>query len=360
MCKISIIIPVYNANKSLHRCLNSIINQSYNDFEIICINDGSKDNSLEILNFYTTEDSRIRVIDQENSGPAMARHKGLDIAQGKYIMFCDADDWYEPKMLEKMISTIEDKNVDLVMCDTNIINESNTEIERCKYDNFAHKLNIKEYADINKDIIKEINVVLWNKIFKKEILDNFNIKYPTKYEHDDSMFFYKYIICCKNYYGLDEKLYNYVIGNPNSIMGQVINCTNNGRQFDFIFAWQNFWDFFNSNNFSNEYKNFFVIANCNSIAHFYRLLILEDRTKAFELIKDYINKNNFLLINKDFKVLSKKNKFSKFDKYYFEDHVSFLQKIFSIRKDKLKTHKILRILGFKIKFKIKRFNSIIN
>ena len=96
----SIIIPVYNAERYLHQCIESVIAQTFKDWEMILVNDGSKDGSLAICQEYTSKDSRIRVIDKPNGGPSSARNRGLDEAQGEYVYFMDADDWIEKNYLE--------------------------------------------------------------------------------------------------------------------------------------------------------------------------------------------------------------------------------------------------------------------
>ena len=101
MILVSIIIPVYNASKYLYRCLDSILNQTFRDFELILINDGSTDNSLEILREYETKDSRIIVIDKPNEGVSAARNQGIEIAKGEYIMFCDSDDYVEMELQKR-------------------------------------------------------------------------------------------------------------------------------------------------------------------------------------------------------------------------------------------------------------------
>ena len=99
MPKVSIIIPVYNVEKYLKKCLNCIVNQTLTDFEVICINDGSTDNSLEILNEYAKNDKRFIVISQENQGQGVARNRCLELVKGEYIQFIDPDDWVETNML---------------------------------------------------------------------------------------------------------------------------------------------------------------------------------------------------------------------------------------------------------------------
>ena len=116
MSKISVIIPVYNAEKYLGQCLDSLIGQTFSDFEIICVNDGSNDSSLDILNNYADKCDKIKIINIENSGPGPARNKGLDIASGDYITFVDADDWVDKKFLEILYASAIKTNADITEC----------------------------------------------------------------------------------------------------------------------------------------------------------------------------------------------------------------------------------------------------
>ncbi len=122
--EISIIIPVYNTEKYLVRCLESIKHQTFRSIEIICIDDGSTDRSLEILRNYADSDKRFIVFHQNNSGPASARNVGLEKAQGNYIMFCDSDDRYEKKMCETMHNILNSNLVDIGICNSNVIVEN--------------------------------------------------------------------------------------------------------------------------------------------------------------------------------------------------------------------------------------------
>ena len=120
---ISIIIPVYNTSKYLHRCLDSILNQTFCDFELILINDGSTDNSLEILREYEAKDSRIVVIDKPNEGVSSARNQGIEIAQGEYIMFCDSDDYVAENWCVILIDGIQHHPNSLCICDFYKVNK---------------------------------------------------------------------------------------------------------------------------------------------------------------------------------------------------------------------------------------------
>lgn len=114
---ISVIIPVYNTAEYLPRCLDSILNNTYRNLEIICVNDGSPDNSLEILNDYAARDSRIKVIDQKNAGVSAARNRGLDEATGEYIAFVDSDDWVHRQYFEVLLRCILESGADIQVCD---------------------------------------------------------------------------------------------------------------------------------------------------------------------------------------------------------------------------------------------------
>ena len=117
MPKVSIIIPIYNAEQTLIKCLDSILHQTFDDFEIIAINDGSTDNSQRILYDYADRDSRLIIINQPNGGVASARQAGIEAATGNYAIHVDPDDWIEPNMLEALINTAESTNSDMVICD---------------------------------------------------------------------------------------------------------------------------------------------------------------------------------------------------------------------------------------------------
>ena len=115
--KISVIVPVYKAEEYLHRCVDSILAQSFTGFELILINDGSPDNSGAICDEYAQKDNRVKVIHKENGGVASARQCGIDNATGEYTIHADPDDWVEPTMLEELYNKAVEENADMVVCD---------------------------------------------------------------------------------------------------------------------------------------------------------------------------------------------------------------------------------------------------
>lgn len=167
--KISVIIPVYNVEKYLGRCLDSVINQSFRDFELILINDGSKDDSLSICNDYSAADSRITVIDQPNQGSSIARNTGLDVAKGDYIIHIDSDDWLELNMLERLYETAVKTDADIVAC--NICQDDGN--GNCKNSMFDYSIEKEE----NLYYIKNITVAVWNKLVRRGLYYENDIKF---------------------------------------------------------------------------------------------------------------------------------------------------------------------------------------
>ena len=156
MAEISIIVPVYNAEKYLERCLNSILAQKFINFEVLLINDGSSDESLYICNMFALKDNRITVFDKKNEGVSATRQYGIEKATGAYSVFIDADDWIEPNMLAEMHHTITKQQNDILICNYFINNNLIKEEQRAN----APK------ALIQNMLNSKIKGVMWNKLVK--------------------------------------------------------------------------------------------------------------------------------------------------------------------------------------------------
>lgn len=171
---ITIVIPVYNDQRFLPRCLDSILQQTFISFEAILINDGSTDNSLDILEEYAKNDPRIKVYSQNNQGPGVARNYGISLARGEYIGFVDSDDFIEPQMLEFMYKHLIETNSDIVVCqfkkiaDAGEIYQSQVAIE-----NFQNLISGSLYS------------MVWNKLFRKKLFDTHQIHFPTDIVYED-------------------------------------------------------------------------------------------------------------------------------------------------------------------------------
>lgn len=220
--KISVIIPVYNAEKFLHKCLDSVLNQTYKDYEIILVNDGSKDNSGAICDEYAAKYDFIRAFHKENGGASSARNYGLKLAQGEYINFVDADDWMELDMYEKLVNAAGD-GVDLVMCNCKRpdgnggYNKFTYDLPSGYYDrerileSVYPCMIMQEHMDFNPLIAP------WGKLYKRSLLVDNGIDFDETLRFcEDELF--SAIVSEKMqsfYYLKDEHLYIYYY-NPNS------------------------------------------------------------------------------------------------------------------------------------------------
>lgn len=200
---VTIIMPVYNASEFLAETLDSIVAQTMRDFELIAINDGSVDNSLEIINEYAKKYSFIKIIDQENAGPSVARNAALDIAQGEYIFFCDSDDLVEKDGLENLYYTAKNIDADLVIANYDIFNHHTT---TCITN--LNKLLVQSCIHpSNPDILNSF--ALWNKIFRKELIDQYQFRFPSTSYSEDGVFVMNYVYHCRLIAGLNKIVYHY-------------------------------------------------------------------------------------------------------------------------------------------------------
>ncbi len=206
---ISIIVPVYQVEKYLEKCINSIINQTYKNLEIILVDDGSTDNCPSICNHFQTEDTRIKVIHQENGGLSHARNVGLEISTGDFFGFVDSDDWIEPNMYEVLMSALQETDADIVVC--NHLEETDDSIPIPITSNSLEK---KLYLpkETLKKIISGENLTLyyvWNKLYKKSILSN--IRFPTNKIHEDILWSPQIIGNSRLILSINRPLYHYII-----------------------------------------------------------------------------------------------------------------------------------------------------
>lgn len=214
MPKISIIIPVYNSEKYLLRCLNSIVNQTFRDIEIICIDDCSTDDSIKILKSFEQKDNRIKILyNDKNSGPSFSRNSGMSIAQGDYIGFVDSDDYIDNDFYEKLYFAAKKYDADIAACG----------IKRLK------KNKEKFYLKFEKEIVCEDNFekfilcdvpdkcYVWNRIYKLSNLKKNNILFEHDVYFEDRCFTAEVLIKLKRLVVVPNVFYNYWV-NPKSIV----------------------------------------------------------------------------------------------------------------------------------------------
>lgn len=176
---ISVIIPVYNTAEYLPRCLNSILNNTYRDLEVICVNDGSPDNSLEVLNSYAEKDSRVKVIDQENSGVSAARNHGLDVATGEYIAFVDSDDWVHSRYFEILLNGLRLHHADVAVCRERevsaYVEDSVLTSEVCVFRALTQRQIIHDHSAKRR---------VWGRIYRRDLIADLRFQREIRLEED--------------------------------------------------------------------------------------------------------------------------------------------------------------------------------
>lgn len=211
---VSVIVPVYNVEKYLNKCVDSIINQTYKDLEIILVDDGSKDTSGEICDEYPDKDCRIKVIHKENGGLSSARNTGIDFSTGEILMFVDSDDYIDPRMVEILYKNMKTHSADISMCDFYMLYE-NDKIEKCE--------DPACYVFCGEEILNNLEdnafcyAVVVNKLYKREIFNN--LRYPIGKLHEDEYMVHRVMYNCQKLVFTKTKLY-YYIKRDDSITGK--------------------------------------------------------------------------------------------------------------------------------------------
>lgn len=260
MPKVSIIVPVYNVEEYLERCLNSLVNQTLKDIEIIIVNDGSTDGSKEIIQKYTSEYKNIVYLEKENGGLSSARNYGIPYAKGEYIGFVDSDDYVELTMYEKMYNKAIEEKSDMVECDF-----------IWEYPNKKREDIGKVYSS-KKEAIIEARVVAWNKIIKKDIIEKTKITFPEGLRYEDIEFFYKIVPYLDKISFVKETLVHYVQRESS------IANTQNERTGEIFKIWENVLNYYIENNIFNEYRS--------ELEYSYTRILLCSSLKRITKVKD--------------------------------------------------------------------------
>ena len=353
MPKVSVIIPVYNVEDYLPQCLDSVINQTLKDIEIICVDDGSTDSSYEILKDYTQKDNRIKLIKQKNKHAGVARNRGLKIAKGEYIHFLDADDWLELNAYEILYGLISETCADLV------------KFRAYSYDNKTSELVEREYLNIawidqkyiNNTISIDIdlkNTLLlpdspWSGFYKRDFLIKNKIYFDNFLCVNDVGFFYRCVVAAKKIYVSSEKLLYYRENNEKSLIGIRVNnfqyntalydvvkkiCKNFPQQKQFIFKNQIINDIINR---YSKYKRSDISAQIS-----YRLDI-EMSKLVKKLSNEKLDEVNFTRYKKI------EQKLNEFDE---KEAKRKREQLFSMKN--IGVHKVITIFGIKLKIKSKK------
>ena len=291
MVKVSVIVPVYNAEKYLHKCLDSLVNQTLEDIEIVLVNDGSTDNSGSILKEYQDRfPNKVKVFNKENGGQATARNLAIEKANGEYLAFVDSDDYADTSLCEKMVKKAEEMGVDMVVCD--------------HYEVRGDKLEYKRFKDyLNyRDMFVDALVSPWNKLIRKSTYVNSGVIFPEGYIYEDTAWFANLIPHLKNFAVIHEALLFHAI-NENSTMTK----KQEERTANIFPVMEYVWQYFHDSGLYEEYKT--------EVEYFFTRIMFMSSLQRISKVKNRKLKKS--LFNKTYSLMKerfpnyKKNKYLK-------------------------------------------------
>ena len=290
MVKISVIIPVYNVSEFLEEAISSLLDQTFTDFELICVNDGSKDNSLEILNDFAKKDSRVIVIDKENGGCGSARNRGLDEATGEYIYFFDPDDYILPNAFEELYNNITSNQSDLVIFKIAWFMEGEPiDYNRplFNFDKIFKGVDFNNFTFTYKDVKSHVlnsGFAPWSKLYRKSFLDKYDdFRFDLGVAFDDVPFHVKSMVRAEKISFAPDYFYHYRYANPNSVN----NTSSNGM--DIMKIVNIVEDFLKREGYFNELKEEFYFFKLNQITMY---MISSNSEDYFNLAKKTLLESN--------------------------------------------------------------------
>lgn len=347
--KVSVILPCYNVEKYLNQCLDSIVNQTLKEIEIICIDDGSTDNTLTVLNDFANKDSRIKVLTQQNKGPGAARNAGLDIATGEFVSMLDSDDFFKLDMLENFYKEAISKNTDILICESQEYYDKKNKYKKLKWalrKKYLPFEKIFNYKNMPKHIIGFCVGWAWDKFYKKSFIDKYNLRYAELMNSEDLTFVFLSLVLASRISIINEVFISHRKREDS------VEMTRDKNPYDFIIAAQNLRNNLISYGKYEEVEQSFL--NWFVPFSFWYTDTLKDENNL--ILKQKLENEIF----KDFNVYEKEQTYF-YDKavYYRLNgkeyvNLKFIEKIFSIKTSISKKYKVITILGLQIKLKRKK------
>jgi len=271
--KVSIIVPVYNTSKYLKQCIESLVNQTLKDIEIICIDDGSTDNSVQIVKEFAQNDERIKIITQKNAGQSVARNSGLKIAQGEYIGFVDSDDWVDIEMFEKLYNNAKSYDTDIVMCSMTVYDEiTSTSTMTDPYTSlaiFPEYFNNRsfDYKEISNFIFR-ISASACDKLYRREFLSSKGLFFEKGLIAEDALFNLQTLIESEKMSLIRTPLYYYRIASETSCM----YSKDEYKKLSFFKAFRLQEKKLKEEDLYKELKDSFQFHKKNNLLHWYQQL----------------------------------------------------------------------------------------
>lgn len=287
--KISVIVPVYNAERFLEKCIRSIMASTLKEIEIICVNDGSKDKSIDILRNLEKEDNRIIVIDKENEGASKARNIGIDMAKGEYIAFVDSDDFIDDSMYVCMYDIAYKNNSDIVICGASRLDENYN--LRKTFLPKEHKKNLEYIERFGGTLFNSP----WNKLYKNSIIKNNNVSFPTDtHMGEDMVFNVKAFYFARKINVIKKSFYNYY----DNLSSAVHTPTKKKEIYPALYEILNFFNEYEKDNkeFINIFNDLFIQHGVKLPYTFIenlRLKNINEWKPLLEVVEENINKNYY-------------------------------------------------------------------
>lgn len=285
MVTVSVIIPVFNAEKYISTCIESLISQSYSDFEIICVDDGSTDNSPRILQQYMSMDPRIKIIEQKNQFAGNARNTGMEVASGKYCMFLDIDDFFEKNMIELQVRQIEKDHADICICDADIYDDQTGTFRKSEW------LLAKSYiphVPFNREEIKDHIFFIkppaaWNMIISAAFIKKYALRFQETKNTNDLYFTYAVLNLAQKITVVDMVLVHYRMGT-----GSNLQSGNDESPLDFCRAFLKLKKLLIKKGVFDEVKRGYISLYLTNFE--YHMFTLQS-VQSFEVLYDYFKEN---------------------------------------------------------------------
>ena len=276
----TVIVPIYKVEKYIAKCITSILNQTFKDFELICVDDCSPDNSIKIVEELTKDDSRVKLLRQSvNKGVSAARNLGLDNATGKYVMFCDSDDWYEPDCLEVVKREFELRNTTTIWYDSyKYLDKSQRREDR------PILRNRRGYLVIQPDNLMWYSDYHWVKAYTRESIEKYHIRFPEGIVFEEGEFYFKYFTYYPRTYIIENCLYNYRIREGSIVTNAQKGIVDIGNIYTVMYHMR---DFYIENNLYDKYKGFIAQLLARTIK--ISVKIAQNRNEVLKLAKKLLD-----------------------------------------------------------------------
>lgn len=295
-CLVSVVVPVYNVDAYLKKCLNSIVNQTYKKLEIILVDDGSTDTSGKICDEYEKLDNRIRVIHKKNGGLSSARNEGMKLVTGDYVLFVDSDDWIDLDMVEILLAGCVENSAQISICRYREIYKDYI-IE--KQENIEFVCSGKEalhYHIFERGGRYSFCYAVWNKLYKKEIISN--MEFPQGKHFEDIGYTSRALYSAERVYYIDKPKYNYVVEREGSIMN---NGFTEHKVMDELILLDKEISFFRDKNLK-EYEDYCIDILMSKICFYYAVVMIKKNVKSkdecYQILRQLHSKYRFFYKSK--------------------------------------------------------------